>query len=60
MYIIYLLILEIDLIGFIKERYVEFKYICIYVLVLLLIFYYMNGLKCFIEVVLKVDFYVGY
>lgn len=58
MYIIYLLILEIDLIGFIKERYVEFKYI--YVLVLLLIFYYMNGLKCFIEVVLKVDFYVGY
>lgn len=58
MYIICLLILEIDLIGFIKERYVEFKYI--YVLVLLLIFYYMNGLKCFIEVVLKVDFYVGY
>lgn len=58
MFIIYLLILEIDLIGFIKERYVEFKYI--YVLVLLLIFYYMNGLKCFIEVVLKVDFYVGY
>lgn len=58
MYIIYLLILEIDLIGFIKERYVEFKYI--YVLVLLLILYYMNGLKCFIEVVLKVDFYVGY
>lgn len=58
MYIIYLLILEIDLIGFIKERYVEFKYI--YVLVLLLIFYYINGLKCFIGVVLKVDFYVGY
>lgn len=58
MYIIYLLILEIDLIGFIKERYVEFKYI--YVLVLFLILYYMNGLKCFIEVVLKVDFYVGY
>lgn len=58
MYIIYLLILEIDLIGFIKERYVEFKYI--YVLVLLLILYYINGLKCFIEVVLKVDFYVGY
>lgn len=58
MFIIYLLILEIDLIGFIKERYVEFKYI--YVLVLLLILYYINGLKCFIEVVLKVDFYVGY
>lgn len=58
MFIIYLLILEIDLIGFIKERYVEFKYI--YVLVLFLILYYMNGLKCFIEVVLKVDFYVGY
>lgn len=58
MYIICLLILEIDLIGFIKERYVEFKYI--YVLVLFLILYYMNGLKCFIEVVLKVDFYVGY
>lgn len=58
MYIIYLLILEIDLIGFIKERYVEFKYI--YVLVLFLILYYMNGLKCFIEVVLEVDFYVGY
>lgn len=58
MFIIYLLILEIDLIGFIKERYVEFIYI--YVLVLLLILYYINGLKCFIEVVLKVDFYVGY
>lgn len=58
MYIICLLILEIDLIGFIKERYVEFKYI--YVLVLLLIFYYMNGLKCFIEVVLKVDVVIRY
>lgn len=34
--------------------------IYIYVLVLFLIIYYMNGLKCFIEVVLKVDFYVGY